>query len=1440
MASPLPSLPSIKTKGQRLKEIFKRFIPCIQSSSRNASASTPAKLAWHGFKTIAKDAEAFVDGTPFKIPIAILNKLIETADAVIDNKESVAEVLLPIGERLKIVVKELTQKRPLEEIEPTCQRFADALKGALTDLEEMRDQGLFKRILELSEDPKKIQEIVRRIDEAQKNFELELNLTAFRQTKAIKDDTEVIRLNNLRPSQAVRYGKIQRDSCVKGTREQILEDIVSWCKNTAPNSPAVYWLRGMAGTGKSTIAYTICKQLAADGEASRLGASFFCSRQIEAGRKRENILPTLSHELALALPKFRRTLLDSTVDANSPLLENHFDTFLIRPWDASISDHQDLPPLVVVLDALDELENEEGSDFLKELLDKIEKHRDHLHGLKFFVTSRLDPGIVEVGQTMPSEAVCHLETATAVATHDIKLYFCESLPDLDHDLLSLLTQQAAGLFIYAATAIRFIIPARERRRKPSVDVQKRRLQILLQKTGPDESDRGPEGLGVDHLYEDILEEYFHPMSSTDKAFAVSVLHTILCAQESMFISDIADFLTGPKMGTQDVENVILALHSVLYIESGRVYSYHKSFSDFIFNPSRFVDKNLAKISSPTSAVQVRLADCCFQLMHSLRFNICDLPSSFIDDSEIADLPLRINQNISSSLAYACRHWAEHLSKIDTGDPTTTDPITALFWEWLDGRFLFWIETMNLLNVMRECSLALTTAHRWLGTDITSERTTDLRAVENLVAVFGGSNAISKATPHLYLSALSAASQDSTLMARWCTKFPGIPTVTARLRTTGALVSLQHNSEVHSVCFHPDGLRVISGSRDHTLHIWEVSTGRQLHLLTGHTDWVFSVGFSGDGLHAISGSSDQTVRIWEVETGQQLHQLVGHDDWVRSVGLSRDGLHAISGSDDETVRIWEVSTGQELHCLTGHDAKVNSVCFSHDELYAISGSDDSTVRVWDVSSVQQLHRLEHDSAVSSVNYWRGGSRIISCSERRVYIWDISTGQQLIQLDGYVEVTSVALSHDGLYAIAGSYDRSVRVWKVSTGKKLFELAGHEGWVNSVDFSPDGLRVLSGSDDHTMRIWDVSPGQQHVELDGHGDSVSSVCFSTMDNQLRAISSSDDGTVRIWDIATGHQLQVLEPDHLPIRGLASASRDGLQIISGGDDDDSMCLYKVSTENPHWKLHQLHQLDGRTSDVTSVGFSYDALRVISGSSDGTMYVWEVSTGQQLRRLVGHTNAVYSVSLSQDGLHAISGSEDKTVRIWEISTGEELRQLKYDDMVYCVSFSPDTVHAISGCSQTVHIWEVLTGQELRRLDGHMYSASFSHDGLRVVTASRENVRIWEVSTGQQLLQLDGHEAPVRSVGFSPDGQHIISGSYDRTVRIWTPPEPGTTNTEWYVAADGWITSGNQRLFWLRRDLLRFLHSPQCLVISSDGSVKVELANACFGEKWMNCYDPNVL
>ncbi|KDR71319.1 hypothetical protein GALMADRAFT_144010 [Galerina marginata CBS 339.88] len=300
---------------------------------------------------------------------------------------------------------------------------------------------------------------------------------------------------------------------------------------------------------------------------------------------------------------------------------------------------------------------------------------------------------------------------------------------------------------------------------------------------------------------------------------------------------------------------------------------------------------------------------------------------------------------------------------------------------------------------------------------------------------------------------------------------------------GPLVLNGHTYSVVSVAFSSDGGRVVSGSGDRTVRIWDTETGKQVgEPFQGHTESILSVAFSPDGRRIVSGSGDTTARIWDTETGKQVGEpFQGHTRWVRSVAFSPDGKRVVSGSDDKTVRMWEAETrlqiGEPLH---GHTDRIFSVAFSPDGRRVVSGSEDKTVRTWDAETGKQV------------------------------------GEPFQGHTG--TVMSAAFSPDGRRVVSGSGDKTARIWDAETGMQVGEpLQGHRDWVNSVTFSPDGRRVVlvSGSDDETVRIWDAETGTQVGDpFQGHEGSVNSATFSP--DGLRVVSGSGDRTVRIWDTET------------------------------------------------------------------------------------------------------------------------------------------------------------------------------------------------------------------------------------------------------------------------------------------------------------------------------------
>ena len=197
----------------------------------------------------------------------------------------------------------------------------------------------------------------------------------------------------------------------------------------------------------------------------------------------------------------------------------------------------------------------------------------------------------------------------------------------------------------------------------------------------------------------------------------------------------------------------------------------------------------------------------------------------------------------------------------------------------------------------------------------------------------------------------------------------------------------HTDRVRSVAFSMDGLRVVSGSNDRTIRIWDAATGDCTAVLKGHTGDVGSVAFSVDGMRVVSGSDDRRARIWDAATGNCTGVLEGHTHWVRSVAFSVDGLRVVSGSHDQTGRMWDVATGDCTAVLKGHTGTVTTVAFSADGLQVVSGSRDGTVRMWDATADVCTAVFEgHTTWITSVAFSVDGTQVTSSdSSGHTQIW-----------------------------------------------------------------------------------------------------------------------------------------------------------------------------------------------------------------------------------------------------------------------------------------------------------------------------------------------------------------------------------------------------------------------------------------------------------------------
>jgi len=468
---------------------------------------------------------------------------------------------------------------------------------------------------------------------------------------------------------------IKRCGCTAETREKILEDLKGWVVD--PKGAKVYWMNGMAGTGKTTILYSLCKWLE---ENAQLGGNYFCSRTSSSCRDVNNIVPTLAYQLAQKSPTFRSKLckvLEAKPQFSKLDVRWQFEKLLQEPIVEAMKAGL-LEDVVIVIDALDECDD---GDAFRLFLDTLLRLAANLP-IKFFLTSRPEPAIRErMLASVYSRSVVHLHDIEEwIVEADIKKYLTEALgpmsPPPSSNDIERLAKRAGKFFIYAATSVRYILPGRAG--ADSSD----RLQTLLAM----ESWSTEEYDGLDQLYSSILSASVRGLTKAEVHKIQLTLRTAVCAKEPMAVQTLASLL---NLTEAQVRVSLEPLRSVLHVQDniyGTVAPFHASFPDYIFHKLR--SGNFHCEMAEHSEV---LANGCFDVLRTqLKFNICELESSFVFDKDVLDLQDRIKKFISPALSYACRYWGEHLRR-----GHFTDKAHQMLVDFLTHRLLFWMEVLNL-------------------------------------------------------------------------------------------------------------------------------------------------------------------------------------------------------------------------------------------------------------------------------------------------------------------------------------------------------------------------------------------------------------------------------------------------------------------------------------------------------------------------------------------------------------------------------------------------------------------------------------------------------------------------------------------------------------------------------------------------------------------------
>jgi WD40 repeat protein len=595
---------------------------------------------------------------------------------------------------------------------------------------------------------------------------------------------------------------------------------------------------------------------------------------------------------------------------------------------------------------------------------------------------------------------------------------------------------------------------------------------------------------------------------------------------------------------------------------------------------------------------------------------------------------------------------------------------------------------------------------------------------------------------------------------------------------------------------PDGTLWATSSGDASAKLWRASDGQLLHTLEVNTgsfsESIQGLAFSADGQLLATAGWDNAVRLWNVADGVLVRTITDPATYFNAVEFSPDGQYVCAaGGSAGTLKLWSVATGALVRTFNGHADWVNDLAFSPDGLRLASVSSDDTLRTWVVATGAQAWSVAaHDTQAVGVDWAPDGLSLASSggvNQPRVKTWNAASGALIRTYTGQTHQSNdVKFSPDGLRLAAGGGDGQVRIWATATGVLQLSLpiSVPPTIVAGIDWTPDGAHILAGDNIRRFTVWDAASGQQASEVTAHPGWVHGLDFSPDGASLASAAFVIPllCPVKLYDVASGEPAGELGDVPWGMTDLCY-SPDG-RYLAGSSGSGVTYLVDLTDPSPDWTI----PVSGPADFPWFARFSPDGTLLASGGTEGTAQLWSVTSPPQLVDfldfgVVDARNAAFTPDGSQLVIALGHG-----VVVWDLATGgETVITFPQQQNVSDIRVAPDGLSFFashgSGLSGTYWIRQVdlATHADLRLFVGHtdaIHSIDLSSDGQLLLSGGADfTVRLWSVADGTLLRTYDeecgfdtiaGAEGVPRVV-FSPDDTLFAYGRNDGTLSVARNP-----------------------------------------------------------------------